>query len=184
MYCRYCGKEVIDTAFVCPSCGSLIGKLPPEYQKQVEEEWKKQQEVDTFFGTQQSQQSAQTQQPQPTPCAMQAQQPVSRKEKVFSTLAKVLSIIGIVFSGIALFCLLLAVTDMITYGDGVLFALGWIYGMVCGVIGCQLGIAGFVFGCLQKRSQGVKKLSTWAFVLGIVSCVLAFWFIFSPWFYM
>ena len=28
MFCRYCGKEVLDQAYMCPSCGRMLKELP------------------------------------------------------------------------------------------------------------------------------------------------------------
>ena len=36
MYCRHCGKELSDEAFMCPNCGTLTGADPVKKQTQKE----------------------------------------------------------------------------------------------------------------------------------------------------
>ena len=37
MYCRHCGKELSDEAFMCPNCGTPTGTEPPKKKVQNEE---------------------------------------------------------------------------------------------------------------------------------------------------
>ena len=174
MFCKYCGKEVAEHAFVCPSCGGLIGELP-NAQAQAQ----KAKEADQFFGNV-SQPNAQT---------ANTPQPPSRKYVVFARVSKIVSIISLVFSGLTAFLLMLAFMGGVSgsYGDGsgyAMLAFGWIYAIICGAVALELGIVGFVFGRIQKYDLSVKKLSKVAVILCIIAFAWSIFFIFSPFFYM
>lgn len=174
MFCKYCGKEVSDYAFVCPHCGGLIGELP-----NAKTQAQQAKEADHFFGTATN-----------TGAQAATMQPPSKKHVVFAKVSKIISIVSLVFSGIAFFSLALAALGMLAGGlDGhevwfALYVMGLIYGFACGVITLQLGIVGFVFGRIQKHSMEVANLSKTAFILCLISFVLSLFFFFSPMFFI
>lgn len=177
MYCKYCGKEVSEHAFVCPACGGLLGEIVP-VQTQTKE-------------------AAQNVPAQPLKTTSQEEsgtQTTERKHERLAKLSKTFGILSLSFAG-ATACILLFATlgGLITqYGtgteswlsDGVAFVLGWLYSMIFGTLAMGFGVPSFVLGLIQKDSESVKKISTIAFVLGIVLFFLSVSFLFSPIFWL
>ena len=178
MYCKYCGKEVAEHAFVCPSCGGLIGELPnaqTQPQKEAEES----------FGDSPLQPVPQAK----TQEEMEKQKTANRHQKL-AKLSKTFGVVSLILAGIAAFLLMIATFGGISmsYGNNetasIAFIFGWLYAILLGALSGAFGIASFVLGLIQKDSEGVKKLSTTAFVLGLVVFFVSIFFIFSPVFYL
>ena len=161
MFCRYCGKEVLDEAYMCPSCGSMLKELPIQQAE-----------------------AAQIAKPTQT-----IEEKPQKKRDKYKVPAMVLSIVAIVLSGIQLAFVLgtMSTLGVALFGSSVVgsddwAALGWLgvvwfaYG-VWALIGLSpfstaTGIIGFCFG-RKTENEKIKKLSIVAFVLAIIVAVCA-----------
>lgn len=161
MFCRYCGKELLDEAVVCPHCGCLVHEI-----KTAQDDSQTDSQADLQTDLQ--------------PVAQAVEQPVvSRK---FYRLKKIFSIVGTALSGVALLCtlfsmwlMLLAFASNDGNGGAIAFAIlaiiFWFYFSVAiSPFALASGILAFVFG---GKTEKRGAFAVTAFVLGIVAFVVA-----------
>ena len=154
MFCRYCGKEVLDQAYMCPSCGRMLKELPSPIVEPIPIEEKPQKKRDKY----------------------------KVPAMVLSIVATVLSGIQLAFVLGTMSTLGVALFGSSVVGSDDWAALGWLgvvwfaYG-VWALIGLSpfstaTGIIGFCFG-RKTENKKIKKLSIVAFVLAIIVAVCA-----------
>lgn len=145
MFCRYCGKELLDDAVICTGCGVWVdgkkttaetGKTDCEkapVEKQSAEKWAK---FSKIFGM-----------------------------VAFSIISLVLflMIIGIGNIGEYFYEGYEFGTGYYSYWDEDYFEAAWVFAW----FGLGLAIASFVFACKIKKCMGVKYVSTLVFILSI-----------------
>ena len=169
MFCRYCGKEVLDQAYMCPSCGRMLKELPI----QAESSTPSIQEIDM------------------SPSLSTEQKTASDSHKYK---AMIFSIIGMNFSvgQILLTGPALAMLNSISFFTesehpsiaflfafiGVLFLAGSFYLSFLYPVCLGMGIAGFCLGRKTKNSV-IRKLSVAVLPVSLVAGVfVAFLWIF------
>ena len=162
MFCRYCGNEVLEQAYMCPACKNMLKALPTE--KFVTE-----QESDA------SKESAK-----------------SPKRDKFKVAGMVLSIVCIVLSAVQILFLFGAFSAFATALWGmeytqddwaalgwfgvVLFAYSWVISMALSPFSTATGIVGFIFGRKTEHKK-VKKLSLVSFILAMIALTIAIAFV-------
>lgn len=188
MYCRFCGKQVADEAYLCPSCGCLIKPLP-------------QTEVDFAAKA----------------VELPAKEGPSNAQKKLHKLSKIFTKVGIILNAIAFGFLVLgliffavAAYGLSTYNElGGYYAssseyyygaiaeaqellvgscMGLYYCAMCtmsvSAISIELSTAGFVLSLIQKVDPAVKKKSIPVFVCSIVFFVLSIYGIAFMWYFL
>lgn len=157
MFCRHCGKQLADEAYVCPSCGGLIRPLPtvapapavaaPQRKERLERLSK----IFTKIGI------------------------------IFNAVAfglVILTWIGLVISMISLDGFYShayeAEYDLVILYGVLLCVYAWIFSVLVSAIGFELSTAGFVLGIIQKYDEGIKRKSTVVFIWGIILFTVSF----------
>lgn len=150
MFCRYCGKEILDEAVLCPHCGVMVKKINLPAQNAA-----------------QSQPVAQPVQQTPS-CA-------EKKDEIKKTrLARVFGVVSSVFSGLSLLFVLSGFATMLYYwmGSSYYYDDGSFGAAIfMGLIALGTGIASFILG-LRQKNAGVRYISTVIFVASIFSVML------------
>lgn len=163
MFCRYCGKEILDQAVLCPHCGMMVKKVDFSALQQPQPQAIEQPQV----GWQQSQVQPQMYaQPQALPPEI-----VDKKAEDLKTrLARVFGIIAAVFIGLSLAILLSGICSYLYYFEGYSSSQynTELYDSVAaallfGFIALGAGIATFILG-LKQKNVGVRYLSTILFI--------------------
>ena len=155
MFCRYCGKEILDEAVLCPHCGVMV--------KNVD------------FSALQGQVQAKVQQPQ----ALQGQTEVKKVDNACTDelkttrLTRIFGIISTVFIGLSLAIVLSGLFSYLYYYEGYFdpeyntelydaTAAAFLFGFVA----LGTGITTFILG-LKQKNVGVRYVSTVIFIASI-----------------
>ena len=154
MFCRYCGKQVLDEAYMCPSCGKMLKELPTPIVEPMQIEEKPQQKRDKY----------------------------KVPAMVLSIVTLVLSVVQLCFVfgtlstlGVALFGSAVSPSDdwaALGWFGVVWFAYGAWALMALSPASTTTGIIGLVFG-RKTENRKMKKLSVAAFVLSMIVLVFA-----------
>ena len=138
MFCRYCGKELIDEAYVCPDCGGLVRPLP----------------------------SVQTQAQPAQPERKEKLEKLSRVFAKIGLIMNAVAF-GMCVLSLTCF-LGLRFGAWVNESEGFAWALLWLYSWMISVgvasISCEVSTAGFVLGLIQKHNEEVKKFAIGVFV--------------------
>lgn len=162
MFCRYCGKEILDEAVLCPHCGVMV--------------------KDVDFSALQGQAQAKTQQPQVGVQAQVVLQPQAEVEKADNAckdelkttrLTRIFGIISAVFSGLSLAVLISALFSYLYYYGGYSSSQ---YGtelyddvaaaLLFGFVALGTGITTFILG-LKQKNVAVRYISTIIFIASV-----------------
>lgn len=176
MFCRHCGRAVMEQAYVCPSCGGLIKPLP---------------------------QAEYVAQPTPAPNPSNKKKRLARLSHIFSKLGGIFNGIGLGFFLLELigWAIIFAVNgytgahqnaDGIVYGwygDIILWATmfilyGWMFSLIFVAVAAEAATAGFVMGLIQAEDKAVKKRGIVVFVVTMVTTVVAVGFGSFGWIHM
>ena len=154
MFCRYCGKEVLDQAYMCPSCGRMLKELPAPIVEPIQIEEKPQKKRDKYK----------------VPAMVLSIVTLVLSGIQLCFVASTLSMFGIAFLGVG------------SSLNGSWEALGWlgvvffaytVYILIgLSPFSTATGIIGLVFG-RKTENKKMKKLSVAAFVLALVAAVCA-----------
>ncbi len=153
MFCRYCGKEILDEAVLCPHCGVMV--------KNVD------------FSALQAQ--AKVQQPQ----ALQGQTEVKKVDNACTDelkttrLTRIFGIISAVFIGLSLAIVLSGLFSYLYYYEGYFdpeynteLYDATAAALLFGFVALGTGITTFVLG-LKQKNVGVRYVSTVIFIASI-----------------
>jgi hypothetical protein len=153
MFCRYCGKEILDEAVLCPHCGVMV--------KNVD------------FSALQGQ--AKVQQPQ----ALQEQTEVKKVDNACTdelkttSLTRIFGIISTVFIGLSLAIVLSGLFSYLYYFEGYSSSQyntelydATAAALLFGFVALGTGITTFVLG-LKQKNVGVRYVSTVIFIASI-----------------
>ena len=153
MFCRYCGKEILDEAVLCPHCGVMV--------KNVD------------FSALQAQ--AKVQQPQ----ALQGQTEVKKMDNACTDelkttrLTRIFGIISAVFIGLSLAIVLSGLFSYLYYFEGYSSSQyntelydATAAALLFGFVALGTGITTFVLG-LKQKNVGVRYVSTVIFIASI-----------------
>lgn len=146
MFCRFCGQQTRDEAYVCPACGGQLKAFPAElFQDQI-----------------------------PYARPTQPSRKFFRLAKIFSIIATALS--GITLLGGAWFVFMLCMGMVLGGDGGLLLVIFSVYGMFAMVgfapFALTTGIMAFVFK--KKSLQPTGKFPIFAFIFGITAFVIGF----------
>lgn len=153
MFCRYCGKQVLDQAYMCPSCGSMLKELPT-------------QKVETV------QIAAPTQ-------TIEPKDNYKAKTRIFSIVGIALGALQILLIGAAMVLLgsIGYFTEIGKEGEAVVAAVYGLFSFAGGAyvsflypVTLTMGIMGFCNGRKTQDAKG-KKLSVAAFIISLVAAV-------------
>ena len=152
MFCRFCGNELHNEAYVCPSCGRLVKPLPTEYSDE---------------------------QMQPCPQPIQPSRKFYRLAKIFSILGTVFSGLTLLFGVIFLSMIVFGVTLM---GDaGIILVLYSLFALLAMVgfapFALTMGILAFVFS--RKSPEATGGFPVFTFIFSIVAFVIGWGTYFS-----
>lgn len=158
MFCRYCGKEILDQAVLCPHCGMMVKKVDFSALQQPQPQAIEQPQI----GWQQVQ-------PQMQALPNEADKKAAEELKT-TRLARVFGIIAAVFIGLSLAILLSGICSYLYYFEGYSSSQynTELYDSVAaallfGFIALGAGITTFVLG-LKQKNVGVRYLSTILFI--------------------
>ena len=164
MFCRYCGKEILDQAVLCPHCGMMVKQVDfsalqqPQVAKPPQVGWQQSQVQPQMYA-----------QPQTLPPEI-----VDKKAEDLKTpLARIFGIISAVFIGLSLAVLIGALFSYLYYYGGYSSSQ---YGtelyddvaaaLLFGFVALGTGITTFVLG-LKQKNVGVRYVSTVIFIASI-----------------
>ena len=155
MFCRYCGKEILDEAVLCPHCGVMV--------KNVD------------FSALQGQAQAKVQHPQ----ALQGQTEVKKVDNACTDelkttrLTRIFGIISTVFIGLSLAIVLSGLFSYLYYYEGYFdpeynteLYDATAAALLFGFVALGTGITTFVLG-LKQKNVGVRYVSTVIFIASI-----------------
>lgn len=163
MFCRYCGKEILDQAVLCPHCGMMVKN------------------VDFSALQEQTQPTAQPkfEQPiQPMQPTAQIQSEPTEEEKAANDLktaklARIFGIIAAVFIGLSLAVIISGIYSYLYYYQGYSSSQysSELYesasaALLFGFVSLGGGIASFVLG-LKQTNAAVRYISTVIFIASI-----------------
>ena len=150
MFCRYCGKEILDEAVLCPHCGVMVKKID--------------------LTAQQAQNASQKAKENKTDCCCELKK--TRLTRIFGTVSAVLCglVLMILFGGIVeqlgyFMGYSSSVYDRNALSDAASGA------FLFGLIALGFSIASFVLG-LKQNNVGVRYLSTIIFVASIFATLI------------
>ena len=157
MFCKYCGKEILDQAVLCPHCGVMVKNVDlsalqpqPQVIEQPQAAW-------------------QQAQPQMPVLPNEADQKAVEELKT-TRLARIFGIIAAVFIGLSLAVVLSGICSYLYYFEGYSSSQynTELYDSVAaallfGFIALGAGITTFVLG-LKQKNVGVRYLSTILFI--------------------
>lgn len=174
MFCRHCGREVMNEAYICPSCGGLIKPLP---------------QADYFT--------------QPTETPKKGKARLARLSRIFSKLGGIFGGIGLGFFLLQIvgWIIIFAVNSYTGahqnadgfvyewYRDILLLATmfilyGLIFSLIFVSIAAEAATAGFVMGLIQAEDKAVKKRGITVFIFTMVTALFAVGFGSFGWIYM
>ena len=154
MFCRYCGKELIDEAYVCPACGGLVRPLPRVQTQSAPAQPERKEKLEKLSHI------------------------FAKIGMIFNAVAFGMCMLSLIcFLGFAY------VKGWQTPEEGIAWAFFWLYSWAGAVVvasaSCEISTAGFVLGLIQKHNEKVKKFAIGVFVASIILTVVAmFGFIF------
>ena len=136
MFCPYCGKELIEEAYICPDCGALVRELPKE----------------------------QTQSAQSTPSQPSRKEKLEKVTRVFATISVIANAVAIAFFVLSIFAKAFGwIGETSVEADELWFSF-WKYGWFLTVMTLEISLAAFILGCIQKYNAKVKKFAIGVFV--------------------
>lgn len=151
MFCRYCGKEILDEAVLCPHCGVMVKNVTlPTQQVQNVPKKVKEEKTDTCCELKQTR------------------------------LTRIFGIVSAVLSGLVLMILFGGIVEQFGYFMGYsssIYDMNALMDAASGaflfsMIGLGFGIASFVLG-LKQKNVGVRYLSTVIFVASIFATLIS-----------
>ena len=165
MFCRFCGKQVLDEAYMCPSCGCMIRPLPQAVAPVT---------VEAPISNEPS----------------KAHKTLHRLSKNFTKVGVILNAIGFAFTILSIIFMIIGLVGAEEYGylsqlssstmeelnyaeemmaTGIIF---WyvfgLYGLIAVAVSSELSTVGFVFSLIQKVDPSIKKKSIPVFVVSMV----------------
>ncbi|MBQ8394740.1 MAG: zinc ribbon domain-containing protein [Clostridia bacterium] len=162
MFCRFCGNEVHDEAYICPSCGRQIKAFPNDFAEEPV----------------QPAELAPIEQPTPP----KGKATVKRLSRVFGTLGIVFNALGFAFMLATLLgwiMLMVGEAQVDYYASEPYFVIGTLFLMYGGIFGLiftafatEFATAAFVLGLIQKEDRTLKRRSIGVFVASMVIMAL------------
>ena len=154
MYCRFCGKELVNEAFACPSCGGLVHPLPKENIQPAQTERKEKVErLSHIF---------------------------SKIGMILNIVAFGVCLLSLTcFFGFAYVKGWETVEEGIAWM--LLWLYAWMASVSVGATACEFATAGFILGLIQKHNEKVKKRAICTFIASIIitlTAMFGFFFIF------
>ena len=182
MFCRFCGKQVLDEAYMCPSCGCMIRPLPQTVAPVTVE-------------------APASKEPS------KAHKVLHRLSKNFTKVGVILNAIGFAFMILSIIFMIIGLVGAEEYGylsqlssstmeelnyaeemmaTGMIF---WyvfgLYGLIVVAVSSELSTVGFVFSLIQKVDPSIKKKSIPVFAVSVVLLyVLAYVTIFGAYMFI
>lgn len=164
MFCRFCGKQVLDEAYMCPSCGCMIRPLPQTVAPVTVE-------------------APASKEPS------KAHKVLHRLSKNFTKVGVILNAIGFGFTILSIIFMIIGLVGAEEYGylsqlcsstmeelnyaeemmaTGIMF---WyffgLYGLIAVAVSSELSTVGFVFSLIQKVDPSIKKKSIPVFAVAM-----------------
>ena len=182
MFCRFCGKQVLDEAYMCPSCGCMIRPLPQAVAPVT---------VEAPISNEPS----------------KAHKTLHRLSKNFTKVGVILNAIGFAFTILSIIFMIIGLVgaeeygylsqlssstmEELNYAEEMLAGgvIGWycfsIYGLIVLAISSELSTVGFVLSLIQKVDPSIKKKSIPVFAVSVVLLyVLAYVTIFGAYMFI
>ena len=156
MFCRFCGKQIHDEAYVCPACGGQVKAFPPSVSPAY---------------------------PQAQPPAPADRKPaLKRLCRVFGTLGIAFNAVafGAFILQIISWILIVVCAMQETYAAAEPYLMlsvycgsfAWIIGAITVGLGADFSIAAFVLSKIQKEDKHLNRRSTGAFIGAMILLVI------------
>lgn len=154
MYCRFCGKELVNEAFVCPDCGGLVRPLQKENIQPAQTERKeKLEKLSHIF---------------------------AKIGMILNAVSFGVCVLSLTcFLGFAYIEGWQTPEEGIAWA--LLWLYSWMASVAIAGTACEFSTAGFIMGLIQKHNEKVKKFAVGVFVASIVLTLVSmfgFFFIF------
>ena len=157
MFCRFCGKQIRDEAYVCPACGGHVKAFPPSVSP------------------------AYPQAQAPAPAGRKPA--IKRLCRVFGTLGIAFNAVafGAFILQIISWILIVVCAMQETYAAAEPYlkwavycgTFAWVIGAITISLGADFSITAFVFGKIQKEDKYLNRRATGAFIGAMI--LLGIW---------